>query len=57
MVAIRDSRSGRWLKLVPLRASGERVLKIWRDKERRPDTIKERADLHQRRSDGKGSKA
>jgi hypothetical protein len=43
--------------LVPLRASGERVLKIWRDKERRPDTIKERADLHQRRSDGKGSKA
>jgi hypothetical protein len=40
MVATKVRRSGRRLKRVLFRVSGECVLKIWRDKDRRPDTIK-----------------
>jgi hypothetical protein len=40
MVATKASRSGRVLKLVLNRVSGELDMKIWRDKDRKPDTIK-----------------
>jgi hypothetical protein len=35
------------------RASGELGVKIWRDKDRRPDTIKVAADFRRRRNDYK----
>jgi hypothetical protein len=43
MVATKVSRSGRVLKLLLDRASGELDVKIWRDKDGKPDTIKMRA--------------
>lgn len=52
MVATNTKRSGRVLKLVLFRASGE-LVKIWRGRDRKPDTIKVRAQTSRIRSDWK----
>ena len=54
MVATRVRRDGLKLRLVLFRASGELVVKIWRDKDRGPETIKEMAEEDRRRNDRKG---
>jgi hypothetical protein len=52
MVATIVKRGG-LLKLFLFRASGELVVKIWRDKDRKPDTIKVAADgLEKERLEG-----
>jgi hypothetical protein len=51
MVATRVRRDGLKLRLVLFRASGELVVKIWRDKDRRPETIKEMEEQERRRND------